>query len=92
MSLTVSWQVGAGTPVSVTFGITNTRAKAMIERYARRHGLIAEGATDAQVVEAVIRSTMHDLAAESARAQRAEAIAAQEATLDATVTLDNELG
>ena len=92
MPLTISYQIGSGQAVPVTFPISNARAKAMLERYARRHGLIQAGMTDAQVLEEVIRYSAKQMAAESAQMQKIEAVAAQEAALDATVAADNELG
>lgn len=91
MSLTITYQIGTGQPIPVTFNISNARAKALLERYARRHGLIINGMTDAQIVEAIIRYSAKEMAKESANQQKIEAIATQEASLDTTVAIDNDL-
>jgi hypothetical protein len=91
MPLTVSFQYGSSTPVSVTFGLTIARAKALTLRYAKRHGLVQEGMTETQIGEAVINHLMRSVADETASVHRQELIASQLAGVEATVTLDNTL-
>lgn len=91
MAFTVSFQYGASTPISVTYGITVAKAKAMTLRYANRHGLTQAGMTDEQIAQAVIDHKIRGMAEESSSAQKSELIAAQIAAVEATVVADNTL-
>lgn len=91
MPLTASLQYGSSEPISVTFGLTIARSKAMTLRYARRHNLVSEGMSETQIAQAVIRHIFKEVAADSEDTQLHELVEAQMATINATVKTDNTL-
>lgn len=91
MPLTVSFQYGAGSPISVTFGLTNTKAKAITLRYANRHGLVQTGMTEMQIAEEVIKHLIKLAAQESADTQEHELVEAQMSAIRTTVAAENLL-
>jgi hypothetical protein len=79
------------TTVRVPIKLTALQARAVLRRYALRRGMQTEGRTEVQVAEDVLRALLRIVRDTAIDQQRMEALAAQQAALEATLQSDNDL-
>lgn len=81
----------ASTQISVPIKGTAAAIRAAIRRYALSKGVPVESLTEVQIGEAVLRSLLKTVRDGSIDQQRRDALAAQQAALEATLQSENDL-
>lgn len=90
MANNLSITIGTQT-YTVPIKLTNLLTRAVLLRYAVQRGIVTEGRTQEQIAEAVLRSLLKYVADHSIDRQRAELLDAQRATIEETITTDNDV-
>lgn len=79
------------TNLSIPIKGTNAQINAALKRFAIQRGLATEGRTAAEIGTDVLTEILKTVKDGSIDRQRAELLQAQQAALDATLLLDNDL-
>jgi hypothetical protein len=90
MANQLSLTIGA-TTISVPINLTAQQTRAVIRRYAIQRGIDTDGRTEIEIAEDVLRSLKKYVADHSLDRQRMELLETQRATMEETLTADNDL-